>query len=412
MSTSTDGSNSDRDNIDHGDTDGGGTDRRGTARASRKRLLLVSAAVATVAGSVAAGTALAAGPSLPSVSPQTLLARALSSHQQVFSGTIESTVDLGLPSSLVSQLPSALGSPGAKSGAAADPQAQQAEQQLLSLLSGTHDFDVAVDGPNRQAFSSTDTGRTVRFIHNGTEAWSYDSQSNQATQFTGINPDEATTHPSAPAMTTPADATRMLQEIAPFSSVSVDGNSMVAGRQVYVLVISPKGNGSTIGDVRLSVDAKTDMPLGVQVDPSDGGSPIADVRFASISYNEPAASAFDFTLPQGAKLTTKSVQQAAGDKHGPAQPGAQNPKGSQGAQGHADDVQVLGTGWTTVYKISPSATAKNGKGGNPADVLKSLGHSVPGGTLFTTKAFNVLITDNGTVYAGAVTPQYLENLAK
>jgi outer membrane lipoprotein-sorting protein len=390
-------------------TDGGSNDRSSTTRASRKRLVLVSAAVAAVAGSVAAGTALAAGPSLPTVSPQTLLARALSSHQQVFSGTIESTVDLGLPSSLVSQLPSALASSGAKSGASAtaDPQAQQAEQQLLSLLSGTHDFNVAADGPNRQAFSSTDTGRTVRFIHNGTEAWAYDSQTNQATQYTGINPDEATTHPSAPAMSTPADAARMLQEIAPFSSVSVDGNSMVAGRQVYVLVISPKGNGSTIGDVRLSVDAKTDMPLGVQVDPSDGSSPIADVRFASINYNEPSASTFDFTLPQGAKLTTRSAQQSAHDqKHAPAQPAPKSP------QDRGNDVQTLGSGWTTVYKISPSATAKNGKGGNPADALKSLGHSVPGGTLFTTKAFNVLITDNGTVYAGAVTPQYLENLAK
>ncbi|WP_052434662.1 hypothetical protein [Streptacidiphilus melanogenes] len=388
-----------------------------TARTSRKRLLLVSAAVAAVAGSVAAGTALAAGPSLPSVSAQNLLARALSSHQQVFSGTIESTVDLGLPSELVSQLPSALGAsgaPDAKSGASAasSPQAQQAEQQLLSLLSGTHDFTVAMDGPNRQAFSSTDTGATVRFIHNGTEAWAYDSRSNQATQYTGINPDEATTHPSAPAMTTPADAARMLQEIAPFSSVSVDGNSMVAGRQVYVLVISPKGHGSTIGDVRLSVDARTDMPLGVQVDPSDGSSPIADVRFASISYDEPAASTFDFTLPQGAKLTTAPAAQAARGEHAPGRPGVQKP---QGAPAHGDDVQVIGTGWTTVYRISPSATAKdgkNGKGGNPADALKSLGHSVPGGTLFSTKAFNVLITDNGTVYAGAVTPQFLENLAK
>jgi outer membrane lipoprotein-sorting protein len=402
MSTSTERSNNDRSD-----------DPRSTARTSRKRLLLVSAAVAAVAGSVAAGTALAAGPSLPAVSAQALLARALSSHQQVFSGTIQSTVDLGLPSQLVSQLPSALSSSGSKSGAgaAANPQAQQAEQQLLSLLSGTHSFDVAADGPNRQAFSSTDTGRTVRFIHNGTEAWAYDSQTNQATQYTGIHPDEATTRPSAPAMSTPADAARMLQEIAPFSAVSVDGNSMVAGRQVYVLVVTPKGNGSTIGDVRLSVDAKTDMPLGLQVDPSDGSSPIADVRFATIDYSEPAASTFDFTLPQGAKLTTKPVEQGTQGKTAPHKETPGRP-GVRGPQNRANDVQVIGTGWTTVYKISPSAAAKDGKGGNPLDAIKTLGHSVPGGTLFTTKVVNVLVTDNGTVYAGAVTPQYLENLAK
>ncbi|MEY9874289.1 outer membrane lipoprotein-sorting protein [Streptacidiphilus sp. MAP12-33] len=390
-----------------------------TNKTSRKRLLLVSAAVAAVAGSVAAGTALAAGPALPAVSAESLLARALNSHTQTFTGTVQSTVDLGLPSQLVSQLPSALASAGGKGGpagsAAADPQSQQAEQQLLSLLSGTHSFDLAVDGQNRQSFSSSDTGRTVRFVHNGTEAWTYDSQTNQAVQYTNISPDEAKTQPSAPAMTTPADAARLLQQIAPFSSVRVDGDSMVAGRQVYVLVVSPKGNGSTVGDVRLSVDAKTFMPLGVQVDPSDGGSPIADVRFTSVSYAPPAASTFDFTLPQGAKLTTRSVADLG---HGTAgKPG--KPAESKAPQGgqhpNANDVQLLGSGWTTVYKLSPAAGAKGGKSGSPLSelgALQDLGHAVPGGTLFTTKAFNVLVTSNGTVYAGAVTPAYLENLAK
>ncbi|SEL02794.1 LolA family protein [Streptacidiphilus jiangxiensis] len=389
---------------------------RTAARASRKRLLLVSAAVAAVAGSVAAGTALAAGPSLPGVTPQSLLARALADHQQTFTGTVQSTVDLGVPSQLVSQLPSALASADGKGGSkgAADPQAQQAQQQLMSLLSGTHSFDVSVDGPNRQSFSSSDTGRTVRFVHNGTEAWTYDSQTNQAVQFTGIQPDEARTQPSAPAMTTPAEAARMLQQIAPFSSVRVDGDSMVAGRQVYVLVVSPKGNGSTIGDVRLSIDAKTDMPLGLQVDPSDGSSPIADIQFTNISYAAPAANSFDFTLPQGAKLTTKSAQQAA---HGvPDKPSVpRTGTGQAGQHPNPGDVQVLGSGWTTVYKLSPAAAGKGAKGGNPLGALgalKEVGHSVPGGTLFTTKVVNVLVTDNGTVYAGAVTPAYLESLAK
>ncbi|RAG84396.1 hypothetical protein DN069_17190 [Streptacidiphilus pinicola] len=396
-------------------SDRGGNDRAGTARTSRKRLILVSAAVAAVAGSVAAGTALAAGPSLPPVTAQALLARALGSHQQVFSGTIESTVDLGVPSQLVSQLPSALASSGSQkgAGAGANPQAQQAEQQLLGLLSGTHSFDVAADGPNRQSFSSSDTGRTVRFVHNGSEAWSYDSQSDQVTHYTGIRPDDATAQPSNPTPTTPADAARLLQQIAPYSAVSVDGNSMVAGRQVYVLVVTPKGSGSSIGDVRLSVDSKTSMPLGVQIDPADGSSPIADVRFSKVSFDEPVASTFDFAAPQGAKVTTKTAGETgkSGEKTAPhgTKPGQRGPAAPQQ---RPNDIQVLGSGWTTVYKISPSAMAKGGKGGNPLDALKTIGHSVPGGTLFTTKVVNVLVTDNGTVYAGAVTPQYLENLAK
>jgi outer membrane lipoprotein-sorting protein len=416
MSNTTDDTAGSPDSTPEGTPSGAGGGRG--AFGGRKRVLLVSVAVAAVAGSVAAGTALAAGPPLPSISAEALLSKTLSSHVDSFSGTVEATVDLGIPSQLLGALPSAVAS-GTKGGAANDAQAQLAEQQLVALLSGTHTADVASDGQTKQSFSITDAGRTVRVVRNGTDAWAYDSQSKQAVHYVGIGRnDTAPATPETPSVTTPAQAAQLLRTIAPFSDVSVDNTSMVAGRSVYMLVVSPKGHGSTIGDVRVAVDAKTFMPLEVRVNPADGSSPIADVHFAAISFGTPAANSFTFLPPAGTKVTTRT----AADRQGhPATPkGQQGPKGEKGGKalpgtaGGKNDVKVVGTGWTTVYEISPSATTKGAKSGakDPLAELKAFGTPVNGGTLFSTKLVNVFVADNGTVYAGAVTPSYLESLAK
>jgi hypothetical protein len=68
----------------------------------------------------------------------------------------------------------------------------------------------------------------------------------------------------------------------------------------------------------------------------------------------------------------------------------------------------------TAPKAAKSGSAHTGSSSAPSALgglgsLKSLGKSVPGGTLFSTRVVNVLIADNGTVYAGAVTPTVLEH---
>ncbi|MBF9068023.1 LolA family protein [Streptacidiphilus fuscans] len=404
-----------------------------TAAWSRKRVLTVSAAVAAVAGSVAAGTALAAGPTLPPITAQQLLVHAMNSNVQTFSGTVESSVDLGVPSQLLNALPSAAAS---AAGAAGVPSGQQsggsgqssefgqgkvAQQELLSLLSGTSTAQVAKDGDTKQSFTASNSGRTVEVVRNGSDAWAYDSQGNQVTHWTGVGQGEKSQAPDASSSAaTPQDATKLLDQITPYSNVTVSGSSEVAGRQVYTLQITPKGTGSTIGLVDISVDAKTYLPLEVKVLPADGSDAIADIRFANISYGTPAASAFQFSTPAGAKVTTKNAQTAdhgqAGTMHGKADHGVPTAPTQQSQKPGANGETVLGSGWQTVWKINPQQAAnKNGKSGQGAlsalGALKEVGKPVNGGTLFSTKVVNVLLTPNGTVYAGAVTPSYLENLA-
>jgi hypothetical protein len=193
----------------------------------------------------------------------------------------------------------------------------------------------------------------------------------------------------------------------------VAGTSKVAGQSVYELSVKPKGTGSTIGEVRIAVDAANGMPLQVRVNPSNGDSSILNVSFASVSFATPAARTFDFTPPSGVKVTTQAADAGSGTGADSGKDAVKKVPGEKGTKaaipGTNGKEKVIGSGWSTIYSFAPSAT--DSKGGSTASALgglKALGKQVPGGTLISTKLVNVLIADNGTVYAGAVTPALLE----
>ena len=379
----------------------------------RGRVLLPAAVAVAVAAGVAAVPALAASQDLPSITAQQLLTKVLSSHVQTFSGHVTATVDLGLPSGLTGLLPSSAASAGTGGGAPTAAAEQQAEQQLIGLLSGgQHTFQVAADGPNRQLASSSDTGTAFTLVHDGSSVWAYDAQGDTATHVTGVGavkagPDSRLTDPQQVAA-------QALKALGPSTTVSVAGTSKVAGQSVYELSVKPKGSGSTVGEVRIAVDAANGMPLQVRVNPADGSDSILNVAFTSVSFATPSASTFAFTPPSGAKVTTQAAPSTpATTAKAPSTGKAWGEKGTKGGNsGIASNERTIGTGWSTIYSFAPSAT--DGKGGSTAsgiDGLKALGKQVPGGTLISTKLVNVLITGNGTVYAGAVTPALLQQAA-
>jgi outer membrane lipoprotein-sorting protein len=396
-------------------------------RQSRRSRILVPASIAAVAAAgLIAVPVFAAGSDLPSISAQQLLAKALSSRVQTFSGTVQTSVDLGIPSALLNEIPSAVAGSGAGTSKS---QGAQAEQELTSLVDGSHVLTVAADGPTRQLVASSDSGSVFTLVHNGSSAWVYDGQSNQATHLTGLDTADAV----ASQTRTPTDpqqvAAKVLAALGPSTTVSVSGDSKVAGQSVYELSVEPKGSGSTIGEVRIAVDAANGMPLQVVVLPSDGSDAILNVGFSQVSFATPSASTFAFTPPSGAKVTQEAAPTSSSSGTftrtsggAPGQAVGTDPKGTVpkgtgpkdlGSKGMAarPDTTVIGTGWDTIYVIKPSAA--QGQGGISSELgsVKSFGKSVPGGTLISTKLVNVLVTDNGTVYAGAVTPALLEQAA-
>ncbi|MCW7945593.1 membrane protein [Streptomyces hygroscopicus] len=348
-------------------------------------------------------------PTLPKISAQQLIEKIAKSDVQQLSGTVKISTDLGLPNlgGLQSSFASgALGKgAGGKDGSAADP-----SSKLLELASGTHTLRVATDGQDKQKLSLIEQAAEYSVIRNGTDVWGYDSASNSAYHSTaaGDHKSDKVTPRDVPA--TPKDlAEQALKATDRTTSVTVDGTAQIAGRDAYKLLIKPKQSGTTVGAISIAVDAKTGLPLKFTLTPASGGAAVVDVGFTEVSFAKPAASTFDFTPPKGAKVT-QGDDRKAGEKA--QKPG---PKGREKAERGAEP-KTIGQGWNSIVVLDtgskgglPSASSSGNS--TASGFLNSLGDHVSGkfgsGTVFSTRLVNALITDNGKVYAGAVTKDAL-----
>lgn len=342
-----------------------------------------------VPGLVAAGVAAAAvvttttaGASAPDLAPKTaaeLLAAVEQAHPQALSGTIVETAKLGLPDL-----------PGADVGGLGF--------SLQGLLTGSHTMRVWYDGPSRQRIAMLAQMAERDIIHNGRDLWTYTSTTNQVTHTT-LPAHSRAPHESLPvggALTPQQLAERALRAIDPTTKVDVDRTAEVAGRASYQLDLMPRDNRSLIGTVRIAIDAETSLPLQVQIFARGATSPALQVGFTDISYSTPSASVFRFVKPAGATVAPLSSVIGSFDQAGPT-----------GSPGFGEP-ELLGSGWTAVVKIPAQA----GAGGAVAIPMgKDLLKPVAGGHLLTTALMSVLITDDGTVYAGLVTPAALQQVA-
>ncbi|MES9519090.1 LolA family protein [Streptomyces capoamus] len=344
-------------------------------------------------------------PDLPKISAQQLINKIAKSDVQQLSGTVKVTTDLGLPDlgGLEKGLLSGADRGGSGDDSAADPQAK-----LTELASGTHTLRVAADGPDRQKLSLLESGAEYSLIHDGKDVWGYDSKSNQVHHSTAVGSGKERAEPPA----TPKDfADEALKSVDDTTSVTVDGTAHVAGRDAYKLLIQPRQSGTTVGAISIAVDAKTGLPLKFTLTPKSGGAAVFDAGFTQVSFARPAASTFDFTPPKGAKVTEEKDAARAPEhtrEHGGLAGGLEGKGGPK----------VLGKGWTSVATFDTGAKGglpTGSRGGDLGGFLGSLGEKVTGkfgkGTVFSTRLVNALITDDGKVYAGAVTKDALVKAA-
>ncbi|ULR52746.1 LolA family protein [Streptomyces deccanensis] len=423
------------------------------ARSARRRKAARYVVPVTVLGVAAATIGLvpafagSGDPDLPKISAQELIEKIAASDVQQVSGTVKITTDLGLPDlgGLADSL-GAQGAPGGDGGSSADP-----SSKLLELATGTHTLRIAADGPDKQKLSLLDEAAEYSVIHNGDDLWAYDSASNEVYHATGAGPegegkdragkggeDAPDTAEDVPA--TPQQlAEEALKAVDDTTSVTVDGTAQVAGRDAYKLVVKPKQSGSTVGAISIAVDAKTGLPLKFTLTPSSGGAAVVDAGFTKVDFGKPSASTFDFTPPKGAKVTeadevekSGSHESGSGDSvfEGPGKNGefkdGKGPKGPKGSEEEfasgLDGLKMIGEGWSTIAVIDGGSEAGMPTGGGESSgdarvdgFLNSLGDQVKGdfgsGTVFKTRLINVLFTDDGTVYAGAVTKDALVKAA-
>ncbi|MEU9983883.1 sigma-E factor regulatory protein RseB domain-containing protein [Streptomyces sp. NPDC050856] len=371
-------------------------DSTGRRRAARYAVPVAVAGVAAATIGLVPALADSGDPELPEITAQQLVERIAASDVQRLSGTVKVTADLGLPS-LGGAGP--LGEGGGK---------------LTELASGTHTLRVAADGPDRQRLSILGDGSEYSLIRDGGDMWAYDSASKEAFHTSSGDGSGSRDVPEIPA--TPKDlAAQALKAVDETTSVTVGGTARVAGRDAYQLVIKPKQSGSTVGAITVAVDAEKGVPLKFTLTPRDGGKAAVDAGFTKVDFARPAASTFAFEPPKG----TKVIEQ---DGHSPSEPSARHKPALPGdalgglAGGLPGGLDVIGEGWTSVAQLAGPTGAAGGAAGEDVppeaqQFLDALGDKVTGpfgsGTVFKTRLVNALLTDDGRIYAGAVTQEAL-----
>ena len=372
---------------------------------SRRARWAVPAGVVVVAGGVLAGSMISvaqAAPSLPSRTPAQLLASlAGQTSMPPLTGTVVETSSLGLPSL-----------PGTD-----DP------TSVSSLLTGSHTVRIWYADPTHFRVAVPQNMSESDLIRNGSNAWLWESTNNSVTHLTvpadagqaaKAHAKKVAVKPSsAPPMTPQQAANEVLAKVGPTTTVGVDTNVYVAGEAAYQLVLAPKSPSSLIGQIRIAVDGTRDVPLRVQVFAKDANSPAVQIGFTSISFVTPAAANFAFSPPVGA--TVREQPLTGGTKHtGGGSPGS---------------AYTVGKDWLTVADLpssvlssvtGPKAAGNSGSGlsGDTGPIVGALLKSATpvsgswgSGRLLKTSLLSMLMTNNGRVLVGAVTPQVLYQAA-
>lgn len=387
-------------------------DERRTMRRRAARYVVPVTVMGVAAATIGLVPAIASSgdPDLPEITAAELIEKIAESDVEQLSGTVKITTDLGLPDlgGLESSFLSGAAGQGEEGGSSADPSARLAE-----LASGTHTLRVAADGPERQKVSLLEDAAEYSLIRNGTDVWGYDSESNEV--YHGTVEESGEEREQQPPATPKDWADEALKSVDDTTSVTVDGTAQVAGRDAYRLVVEPKQSGTTVGAISIAVDHETGMPLKFTLTPASGGAAVVDVGFTKVSFDRPAASAFEFTPPKGAEVT-EADEADRGREHSGERRNA--PKSEEDLAKGTDGPSVLGEGWNSIATFdtgSEGGLPTDAAGGDVAGFLDSLGDEVKGdfgtGTVFSTRLVNALITEDGKVYVGTVTKDALVKAA-
>ncbi|MBW1600048.1 DUF2092 domain-containing protein [Streptomyces sp. JJ38] len=403
----------------------------GTARRPGKKAIryAVPVAVAAVAvASVGLVPALADGgdPDLPDITAQELVEKIAASDVEHLSGTVKISSDLGIPGlgggsdqngglfGGHSERPEEDGGEAAPQDGTspADPSAR-----LPELVGGEHTLRVAFDGPDKQRVSVVEDTSEFTVVHNDGDLWSYDSASNTAFHAELPEPPKGRERGEGmPGSLTPQEAAeKALAAVDDTTSVTVDGTTKVAGRDAYVLAIAPEDAAeSTVDALRIAVDAENGTPLRVTLDARSGGEPVLEAGYTKVDFGKPDADRFDFTPPKGAEVTEAEELK----EHHSEEPG-----GLPGLDGFAElgeDVEIIGEGWDSVVRVELPEGAMGGDKGleskEAQSLLDAFTEPVEGdfgqGRVVSTKLVNALLTDDGTLYVGAVTKDGLLKAAE
>ncbi|MDQ3751972.1 MAG: hypothetical protein M3333_03665 [Actinomycetota bacterium] len=257
-------------------------------------LLLILALVGAL--SAVAGQALSA-PAITPFEPPTLvvaMTRAVADPPPL-SGDFHTHLDLGLP---------------------ALPELEGASGGLSELPTGDRELRVWLSGDGARIAELRDASERA-FITDGAQAWTWDSEKmaarhyrapgwmeerNRYTRLTAR--DERVLRDWISGLPTYDILSTARSLVAEFegTEVTVTEPQTVAGRDAYILVVTPNDPGTLIGRFELAIDAEMKMPLRIEVYPHQATAPAISAGFSDISFEAIDPSMFAFEAPPGVSV--------------------------------------------------------------------------------------------------------------
>lgn len=268
--------------------------------------LVAAIVVLVVVASVAIGiTKVRAdpAPNLPSITAQQLVASSIAALRvpHAVSGDVRTRLDLGLP-----EIPASLSGPAGQLGITS----------VLGSLVGNQRFRVWSSPDGIRVQHITDL-QEQDLVANPSQAWFWDSATATATKLraAGVTPvlPAPTTNDSAQIAN--ADpmvlAKHLLALASTCGSVSVGDPAVFAGRDAYVVHLTPASSQTLVGDVAIAIDAQTRLPLDVSVTARGASAPALEAGFTSVSFGPIDPSMFVFVPPTDATVRDVTDQVAS-----------------------------------------------------------------------------------------------------
>lgn len=314
--------------------------------------------------------------SLPSTSPEQLVAKLQEPRSQGYYGTIVTRIDLGLP-------------PGMRAALAATAPVGG------SLLHGSHTLRYWYGDPERQRTAVVRPDGEQDVFRNGGTVLVWDSRTGQTVRASvnGIPLGALPMSLSMPSTLTPPELAGRILSLASTSTSVLRSGTPFDGRPTYELVVRPRSPRSLIDYAVIDVDGAQAVPLAVRIYPRGSGNPAIDVAFTSITFSSPAAR--NFTFDPAASLDSATMQTTRGT----ARPAPML-------------LDFAGSGWTAVsnYLTTPrqAVRAVNRLGSPPKSVKGAWGSA----HVACVPMLCLLATDAGRVAIGAVDADELMAVAQ
>lgn len=365
---------------------------------------------------------------LPDLSPEELMVMMQSASPVEFSGTVLKTSNLGLPALELSSMLSESEieqmrekTPEEFADFVPEVLENNALTEAMELIAGEHRIRVFV-GETGVRSQILDPMAQRDFIASGNTVWVYDSRE-QTAAYAEIDEaqaqaskDEAMLRLDAYAaeigldLTNPqAVAEYAMAQVGDSSEISVGTDHYHAGRTAYELIVTPNSEVSLIASVVISIDSEFGIPLAVTVNSTEQVEPAMQIGFESISFQDQDESLFSFTPPAGTTVTNLNELEAQA-KDMEMFMSEEEMAELEAKAADKPEPTMIGEGWDSVIHMPASDSGE-------LDMLSEglfaeLMSAVDGGRVLSTPVMNVLVTDSGDIFAGAVTIAHLLSVAK